>query len=218
MVHPHKYMHPVVEELMRQWPSNRTVNIVFHGHSVPSGYFATPRVDTFHAYPHLVHRGLNARFPFAVVNSIVSGIGGENSSQGAERFERDVLCYRPDVLSVDYGLNDRSIGLKKAEQAWKYMIEKALSHNVKVLLLTPTWDNSFSESHSEEWTSLIAHTKQIRLMANEYQVGLVDSFAAFENYHVNVGEMSDLLSWYNHPNHKGHEMIASLLLRWFSYI
>ncbi|MEK5235702.1 hypothetical protein NST99_08380 [Paenibacillus sp. FSL L8-0470] len=32
----------------------RTLNIVCHGHSVPSGYFATPIVDTFHAYPHLL--------------------------------------------------------------------------------------------------------------------------------------------------------------------
>ncbi|WP_342481353.1 hypothetical protein NST07_08230 [Paenibacillus sp. FSL L8-0340] len=42
------------KELKRQWPENRTLNIVCHGHSVPSGYFATPIVDTFHAYPHLL--------------------------------------------------------------------------------------------------------------------------------------------------------------------
>jgi hypothetical protein len=27
--------------------------------------------------------------------------------------------------------------------------------------------------------------------------------------------ISDLLSWHNHPNGKGHQMVAELLLRWF---
>ena len=32
-------------ELRKSWPDNRTINIVFHGHSVPSGNFtnATPQ-------------------------------------------------------------------------------------------------------------------------------------------------------------------------------
>lgn len=47
---PDSYLHEVVAELSRQWPQNRTVNIVCHGHSVPAGYFRTPVVDTFNAY------------------------------------------------------------------------------------------------------------------------------------------------------------------------
>ena len=73
------YLASICEILRQHWPDNRTVNIVCHGHSVPAGYFATPRVDTFHAYPHLLHRGLKERYPFAVINVIVTAIGGENS-------------------------------------------------------------------------------------------------------------------------------------------
>jgi len=29
-------------ELQKEWPKNRAMNIVFHGHSVPAGYFKTP--------------------------------------------------------------------------------------------------------------------------------------------------------------------------------
>ena len=105
------YLRPIVELLLAQWPGNRTVNIVCHGHSVPAGYFATPMVDTFNAYPALLHRDLKHRFPFAVINVIVTAIGGEGSPQGADRFEADVLCHRPDVVTIDYGLNDRRAGL-----------------------------------------------------------------------------------------------------------
>ena len=41
-------------ELQKKWPDNRTVNLVFHGHSVPSGYANTPNVKTLQAYPHQV--------------------------------------------------------------------------------------------------------------------------------------------------------------------
>ena len=69
------YLDAVNDELAKQWPDNKTINIVCHGHSVPSGYFATPFVNTFESYPHLLHRILKERFPFAVIMVIHSVIG-----------------------------------------------------------------------------------------------------------------------------------------------
>jgi acyl-CoA thioesterase-1 len=117
------YLREICQMLGTHWPANRTVNVVCHGHSVPAGYFATPMVDTMNAYPHLLHVGLKHRFPFAVMNVIVTAIGGENSESGAARFEQEVLCHRPDVITIDYGLNDRSIGLERARASWSRMID-----------------------------------------------------------------------------------------------
>ena len=96
------YLADIAERLRTHWPENRTINIVCHGHSVPAGYFATPMVDSLNAYPHLLYVGLKRRFPFAVVNVIVTAIGGENSASGAERFERNVLCHRPDIITIKH--------------------------------------------------------------------------------------------------------------------
>ncbi len=213
------YLRNVVNLLLAQWPNNRTVHIVCHGHSVPAGYFATPMVDTFHAYPALLHRELKHRFPFAVINVIVAAIGGESSPRGTERFEGDVLCHRPDVVTIDYGLNDRSAGLAEAETAWRSMIEACLARQAKVLLLTPTWDNSrVVDPAGESWRELVRHAEQIRRLAAEYEVGLADSFAAFEAYMAAGGDLTDLLSWSNHPNRHGHELVARELLRWFAIL
>lgn len=211
-----KYLKEVTDELRKEWPKNKTINIVCHGHSVPAGYFATPVVDTFNAYPHLVHIGLKEKYPFAVINVIVTAIGGEDSEWGALRFERDVLSLYPWVVTIDYGLNDRRIGLKKAKSVWKSMIEKCLENNIKVLLLTPTLDSSgLFEENKDQWNLLRKHAEQIRKLAEEYEVGLVDCFSVFENYIQNGGDIMDLLSWPNHPNRKGHELIAREILRWF---
>jgi acyl-CoA thioesterase I len=210
---PSTYLVNISELLSARWPANRTVNIVCHGHSVPSGYFKTPMVDTFSAYPHLMHVALKKRFPNAVINVMVTAIGGENSVRGSQRFERDVLPHRPDLLTIDYSLNDRPVGLDAANAAWSSMIEKALAAGAKVILLTPTPD-SRSDSFSSN-DPLFQHARQVRQLSARYGVGLADSLRAFENC-VKLGtNLADLLSHVNHPNAAGHQLVAAELLKWF---
>jgi acyl-CoA thioesterase I len=207
------YLKGTVALLQEQWPGNRSVNIVCHGHSVPAGYFVTPVVDTFNAYPHLLHKGLGDAFPYAVVNVIVTAIGGEQSESGAARFDRDVLSLRPDLVTIDYGLNDRGIGLERAKKAWAAMIEKAQKAGIKVILLTPTGDLSAKLDDPND--PLNQHAVQIRALAAQYHVGLVDSLALFKRYVKHGGKLQDIMSQVNHPNRKGHDLVAKSLLSWF---
>lgn len=215
VANPNSYCSELIKDLKIPWPDNHTINIVCHGHSVPAGYFASAVVDTFNAYPHLFHRGLKEKFPLAVINVIVTAIGGEESSGGAERFERDVLSHQPSLITIDYGLNDRRIGHELSEKSWRSMIEMAKRNNSKIILLTPTADMSRESGLEDYWTLLQRHAALIRLLASEYEVGLADSLAAYERYVELGGSLTDLLSWPNHPNRKGHEIVALELLRWF---
>jgi lysophospholipase L1-like esterase len=210
---PAVYLANVCTELTKSWPTNRTINIVCHGHSVPAGYFHTPEVRTFEAYPYLLHRGLNERFPHAVINVIVTAIGGENSEQGARRFKRDVLSLHPDVVTIDYALNDRHIGLARSEKAWRAMIEMAQARHLKIILLTPTADLSAHLENPED--PLNQQADQIRRLAAEYHVGLADSLARFQDAVHSGVKLRDLMSQGNHPNRQGHELVAAELLKWF---
>ena len=216
IANPIDYLSDLLTALARQWPANRTVHIVCHGHSVPAGYFATPYVNTLASYPHQVLEKLKERFPFAVINVIVTAIGGENSEQGCARFETEVLNHRPDVITIDYALNDRGIGLVRAEAAWRAMLEMALLHGVKVILLTPTMDQFSLRSGDPSFNQdLERHADQIRSLANEYGVGLADSHAAFQRYIHQGGHLFDLLSHVNHPNAFGHNLVAQEILKYF---
>lgn len=211
-----QYLLSLLQEMLIPWPQNRTINIVCHGHSVPAGYFCTPIVSPLQAYPHLLFVGLKDRFAYAVINVIVTAIGGENSETGAARFADEVLTHRPAVVTIDYALNDRGIGLARAEQAWRTMIEQALNRNVKVILLTPTHDLLTLRRGEPMWAEeLPKHAEQVRRLATEYGVGLADSDAAFQRYLANGGEATDLLSHINHPNLLGHQLVTRELLRWF---
>lgn len=207
------YLAPVVSQLTRDWPSNRIVNIVCHGHSVPAGYARTPVVKLLDAYPNLLREGLSARFPHAVQNVIVTAIGGEQSEQGAARFECDVLSLRPDVVTIDYALNDRSIGLERAEKAWRIMIEACRAKKIPILLLTPTADLHAKLDDAND--PLNQHAAQIRRLAAEYHVGLVDSLVQFKKYVHDGGKLMELMAQPNHPNRQGHELVANELLKWF---
>lgn len=207
------YLKTIHDELNKQWPKNRSINIVCHGHSVPAGYFNTPVVRLFDSYPHLLHRHLQDKYPYAVINVIVSAIGGETSVAGAKRFESDVLSHQPDIVLIDYVLNDRKEGLQDSKKAWIYMIEKAKEHNVKILLLTPTID---VKHIPEKKSKLNEHAEQIRMLSKIHDVGLVDSLTALENELKRGYTNKELLSnGYNHPNRRAHEIVANKIFEWF---
>ena len=207
------YLESIKQELLIQWPKNRTINLVFHGHSVPSGYFKTPDVRPLQSYPHLLLKELKQVYPYAVINSILTCIGGENAAQGAKRFKRDVLNHKPDVLFIDYALNDRRIGLEASRQSWEFMIKAALKKNIKVILLTATPDQKVDLADAKTDLQLLCN--QVKELSAEFKVGLVDSYASFQKIHSDGGKLADYMSQVNHPNEKGHQLVVDEIMNYF---
>lgn len=201
-----------LSELMKTaWPKNRTIQVVFHGHSVPAGFHKTPEVKTFESYPHLVHLKLKEQYPHAVINMITTAIGGENSIPGAARFERDVMSLKPDIVFIDYALNDRRQPTDKVEAAWLEMIAIAKKANVPVVLLTPTGDSSAKLDDPNDPLNLRA--EMIRKIAAEEKVLLGDVFAAWVAEIAKGTPQTELLSQVNHPNLKGHTLAAETIFK-----
>ncbi len=209
---PTTYLTDLKLEMQKVWPKNRTINIIFHGHSVPAGYFKTPTVNTLSAYPNVVLQKIKAIYPLAVVNCIVTAIGGENSVRGAVRFKKDVLTHHPDLILIDYALNDRGPGLEKAYKAWNKMIKMAKGKGIKVILLTPSPDQNVNLADPQN--VLKKHTDQICNLASENQVGLADTYKAFEFLYSDKEKLRQYMSQVNHPNEKGHELIANEIMKW----
>lgn len=207
------YLDSIKVELQKKWPKNRTINVVFHGHSVPSGYFNTPQVNTLSAYPYLFLSRLKSLYPYAVVNVIVTGIGGESSDRGAKRFDDQVLNHNPDVLFIDYALNDRRIGLDSARMAWVEMIKKTKERGIPLILLTPSPDTRVDFLSPDN--KLKQHTDQIITLAQQYNVGVVDSYKAFSFLYDDKVKLEEYMAQVNHPNEKGHALIADEIVKWF---
>ncbi len=207
------YLQSVKPELQKKWPGNRTINLVFHGHSVPSGYFATPLVQTLDAYPYQVLKKLKENYPYAVINVITTSIGGENSQQGAKRFNSDVLIHKPDVLFIDYALNDRRIGLEQSKKSMEEMIKKALEKQIKVILLTPSPD--MRVDITKENNELEPFANMLTELAATWQIGLADSYGQFNKLALQGNALQEYMAQVNHPNEKGHELIADEIMNYF---
>jgi lysophospholipase L1-like esterase len=207
------YLEKIKAEMLVEWPKNRTINLVFHGHSVPAGYFKTPVVNTLASYPYLVLKDLKSAYPMTVVNVINTSIGGEHSESGLKRFEADVLTHKPDVLFIDYALNDRGMGLERAKIAWEKMIRLALEKNIKVILLTPSPDQRVDIK--DDLSILDQHANQIKELAKNFQIGLIDTYALYKNKVKSGSNLVDYMSQVNHPNEKGHQMITDEIMGYF---
>jgi acyl-CoA thioesterase I len=207
------YLSDIITTLNKKYPDNKTINLVFHGHSVPSGYFKTPDVRTMDSYPLLTLKEVKELYPYARVNVIVTAIGGENSKLGAARFESDVLIHKPDVIFIDYILNDRSIGLEESKKAYESMIRKTLEKNIKLILLTPSPDEKVDILDNN--TLLAQLSNQVKELAKKYNVGLVDSYELFRQIVKQGGKLDDYMAQFNHPNEKGHKIIADGILEYF---
>lgn len=211
---PADYFGELIEEMKIHWPANRRITIVAHGHSVPAGYFKTPEIRTFDSYPSLLHQRLATLFPTAVVEIVVTAIGGEASSSGANRFEQDVLSLKPDIVLIDYALNDRGIGLKASRANLEKMLSQCTERKIKVILLTPTPDQT--EDILQADTPLNSFQEMIRQLAIQHKVAMVDSYEAFRQRVASGTPLPQLMSQVNHPNRQGHELVANLLASLFS--
>jgi len=207
------YLEKIKAEMKQEWPKNRTINLVFHGHSVPAGYFKTPIVNTLASYPYLVLQQIKLQYPFTVVNIINTSIGGENSESGEKRFESEALIHHPDVVFIDYALNDRGIGLARAKNAWEKMILAALDKNIKVILLSPSPDQTVDIK--DDHTILDQHAAQIIQLSKFYKVGLIDTYTLFKNKTKEGLALVNFMSQVNHPNENGHHLIADEIMEYF---
>jgi len=80
------------------------VTIVFFGDSITEGQ----HVDSSRRWTDLLADRLNRRYLDTPVglNFLNKGISGETSRQGLERFARDVQQISPDIMTLEFGLND----------------------------------------------------------------------------------------------------------------
>jgi hypothetical protein len=93
------------------------------------------------------------------------------------------------------------------------MIRAALDKNIKVILLTPSPDQTVDIK--DDQTILDQHARQIIQLSKYFNVGLIDTYAIFKNATKQGVALVDLMSQVNHPNANGHHLIADEIMKYF---
>ncbi len=154
------------------------------------------------------------------------GISGETTRQGLERFPRDVQVLGPDVMTLQFGLNDcncwdSDLGLPRVSEAAYHanlieMIDRARRSGAKHILLStnhPTLRFRPLASKQTLEDRRIIYNQIVREVATTTRVTLCDIEEAFSGLdHRQLSEMllpePDVL----HLSEKGHKRYADAIL------
>ncbi len=185
-------------------------------------------------YPGVLQQELiNQGIPGAVINA---GVPGNTTADARERFERDVLQLDPDIVTIQFGLNDSAIDVfdgrteprvsrEEYETNLSYFVMMLRDRGCRVILMTPNpgrWTDSLVNRYGQEpydpadpWGFNHLNTvyaESVRQVGRRHDVPVVDIYGYYEEYDtVSDQSADDLLLDGLHPNSAGHRIVADLL-------
>ena len=133
---------------MKRAAAGEELTIGFFGGSITQGSLASS--DTL-TYAYQVYKWWCDTFKDAVFHYVNGGIGGTTSHFGVSRAYEDVLMYQPDVVVVDFSVNDDADEF--FQETYEGVIRKLLSFRTKpaVLVLNnvfyDTGENEIGRAH-----------------------------------------------------------------------
>lgn len=175
------------------------VTVCFLGGSITQGSLSsTPET----CYAYRTYDWIKGRFPEAKVKYVNAGIGGTTSVFGAARAEKDVLAYDPDLVVVEFSVND---------ECTDYFLEsyEGLIRKLLYSKSAPAVVCLFNFFYENGKTAERLHSK----VARHYGIPAASMQGAIYQ-DILSGKIEDisLLSPDGlHPNDTGHEMVSSVL-------
>ena len=181
------------------------VTIVAYGDSITAG-FAVRR-----GFPSFWKQMLQDKYPEAGVEMINSGISGDTTLDGLSRLDWAVLSYEPDLVTINFGINDcvLGLGLEEFEMNLVEMVKRIRAGpGSEVLLLssqpleTPPYDRLVQDYY-----------QAIERVAKEVDAGFVDVYGAWMRRVQQGTPLSSLiLPGLDHPNEAGYRIIAEEMM------
>ncbi|HQJ62040.1 MAG TPA: SGNH/GDSL hydrolase family protein [Methanothrix soehngenii] len=197
-----------VERTRRDIESGADATIVCFGDSITAGY-AVRR-----GFPSFLLESLRQRFPDSKIEMINSGISGDTSQDGLSRLDWAVLSYEPDLVTINFGINDCVLGLSLEE------FEMNLVEMVRRIRAGPDSEILLLSSQPLESPPydqrVLDYYQTVERVAKEMNVGFVDVYGAWMK-RVRAGMPLDslILPGLDHPNEAGYRIIAEELMSLF---
>ena len=184
-----------LKNLMKRAANGESLVIGFLGGSITQGSLSsTPKT----CYAYLVYEWWKKSFPNAAFSFVNGGIGGTTSHYGGARAWKDVLCYRPDIVTVDFSVNDDA----------NEFFEETYEGTLRRLLMAPSAPAVVVLNNVFYDTGKSAQDYHNRI-ADHYGIPHV-SIKDTVYPDVESGKIvrADITPDNLHPNDKGHRLVA----------
>ncbi len=147
------------------------------------------------------------------------GVGGTQTSEGAERVNHDLDANPGFYFLLFYGVNDvwrADFSLASSMESIEFMADAALARGMRVILTTLTPRKDFISLYQYYWDHLYALSAAILDLAGKKGVAAIDTLDAFmktdppDGWKTLLETIIPGVSKGNHPNAAGHSVIAGL--------
>ena len=104
--------------------SDKELNVVYFGGSVTAGYGSSDANK--YSWRALIGQWLIDNFPDANINNINRAVGESGTYLGTYRVQRDVIAHKPDLVFLEYSINDRyyNSGYEKAKYQYETIVRE----------------------------------------------------------------------------------------------
>lgn len=179
----------------------KSLQVAFIGGSVTSGAFSSTAAK---CWAGLTGAWLREQFPQATILTKNAGWGGTGVKPGVYRLEEDALSCKPDLVFVEFAINDYYDGTSVADI--KSCAESIIR---KLYAYDPTTEVVFVLISEHTASANSAHRAAYMEVAEAYHVPVVDiSTALTEHLSKNNLPWEELFGDVVHPNDKGHAFYA----------
>lgn len=211
-------------------PGARTVIYVALGDSVTQGCLGPNEIEHEQVYHELLRRRVEKYYPEANFNVINSGVSGDTAEQSRSRWERDVLSYKPDLVTICFGLNDchgGEAGIETYITAISNLVNRIrIETEAEILILStimmlktdhPNVPERYQAQVPDfirlyEEGTLLKYNHALRSFAAGHAIPLLDVYGIWEEMEqAGVDIHTRLSNGINHPDIAFHQQLSALL-------
>lgn len=194
-----------IQGVIARAQAGEAITIAYLGGSITEGALAQPQATRCYAYLSAQAFAKTYMPDPKLLKYVNAGISGTPSVLGITRLEQDVLSKDPDIVFVEFAVNDSN--QMPYRIVYESMIRKLLmsdSQPAVILIFT------FMESGY----SCQPHMQQV---GNHYDLGMISVKDAIQPQ-ITLGNIqwSDYSSDYTHPNTAAHAFIAEMISNYFA--
>ncbi len=226
-------MHPSLRRFWEVSTSGEPQIAVMFGDSITFGSQVDPDADPDITYHRQWHDRLAKRIPNLQLQVLNRGVPGNKIADAHTRLERDVLAEHPDLVVVEFGINDCWDGPDQAdtfERELGRLADRIRAANIPALVfLTANMMNHavspeaqrlawFAEQTARAQASgwMDDYMDRMRRVARQLDIPIAEGYNRWKSLRQSGVDTDSLLAnRANHPNRQGHRLLAEALLEVF---
>ncbi len=201
------------------------INIVAFGDSVTHGAVAGGEMNFETVYWNRLRRKIEEVHKYMPVNVINAGIGGITAAGSVNRIDSQVLCHRPDLVIVCFGLNDVNGTLENYLSALEKIFEACKNYGCETIFLTPNMLNTYvADDVNPNFKDYAAKTAEMQNggrmdtfiysacdLAKKMDIPVCDCYSKWKELSKTEDTTKLLANRINHPTKEMHELFAQSL-------